>query len=149
MKKTVLFDVISNSTEETEHLGEKFAWNIKSTEDKSIFVAMYGDLGAGKTAFVRGAARILAPKSQISSPTYTIVNEYTSGKSKFCHFDMYRITDEEDLFSIGFYDYLDYDMIVEWSEKIEYALPKKYFKVQIEKLDDMSRRIIISRVSEE
>jgi len=148
MKKTLLHEFISNSTEETENIGKRFATEAKK-EKSHIFVAMYGDLGAGKTAFVRGAARAIAPTCDVTSPTYTIVNEYICGKNKLCHFDMYRITGEEDLLSVGYYDYTDCDIIIEWSEKIEYALPSDYFEVRITKLEKTQRQIKIYAVSEE
>ena len=131
----------TSSPEETELIGENLAKEIaKLTHaspnfELSRFIAMYGDLGAGKTAFVRGMAKILAESSRVCSPTYTIVNEYTSGKIPLYHFDMYRITSDDDLYSCGFYDYLDTDgiCICEWSENIPFALPEKYLKITITK----------------
>ena len=122
---------------QTEALGMELAKHLKPGD----FVAMYGDLGAGKTAFVRGMASVLAPGDIISSPTYTIVNEYHSGKHPFCHFDMYRIESEDDLESIGFYDYpKDAVFAVEWCEKIPYALPESYYCVTIEKTETEEKR---------
>ena len=106
------------------------------TEDASAprFIALYGDLGVGKTAFVRGLASVIAPNSIVRSPTFALVNEYRASKSSLFHFDMYRIEDEDELYSIGFYDYLDRGIcVVEWSENIPYALPERYLKVEISK----------------
>lgn len=122
---------------QTESLGKVLAKYLKPGD----FVALYGDLGAGKTAFVRGMASILAPDDVISSPTYTIVNEYHSGKQIFCHFDMYRIESEDDLESIGFYDYpSDAIFAVEWCEKIPYAIPEQYYRVTISKTETEEKR---------
>ena len=95
-------EFITKTTEETEAVGAEFAKSLKPSD----FVAMFGDLGAGKTAFVRGASKYLAPKANVQSPTYTVVNEYPS-KIPVYHFDMYRIDDEDSLYSIGYYDYLE------------------------------------------
>ena len=109
---------------------------------------MYGDLGAGKTAFVRGVALVIAPDYDVSSPTYTIVNEYGDDEKKLCHFDMYRIDSEDDLESIGFYDYTDCIIIAEWSEKIPFALPDTYYTVSIEKVSETDRLITIEKLSD-
>lgn len=123
-------EYISLSTEETEALGTEFAQMLKPSD----FVAMFGDLGAGKTAFVRGAMKALAPSAFVQSPTYTIVNEYPA-KIPVYHFDMYRIDDEDSLYSIGYYDYLENGGIcfAEWCEKIEPYLPEHYYTVTIRK----------------
>lgn len=125
------------SAEETEAYGASLAK--KMTEDETIppFIALYGDLGVGKTAFVRGFASVIAPQSLVRSPTFALVNEYRAKPRSLFHFDMYRIEDEDDLYSIGFYDYLDRNGIclVEWSENIPYALPERYLRVTIEKND--------------
>ena len=123
-------EYISLSTEETEALGAEFAQTLKPSD----FVAMFGDLGAGKTAFVRGAMKALAPTAFVQSPTYTIVNEYPA-KIPVYHFDMYRIDDEDSLYSIGYYDYLENGGIcfAEWCEKIEPYLPERYYTVTIRK----------------
>ena len=99
------------------------------------FVALYGDLGVGKTAFVRGFASAVCPSARIKSPTFALVNEHLGGARPLFHFDMYRIESEDDLESIGFYDYWDRKGIclVEWSEKIPYALPNRYIKVELRK----------------
>ena len=127
------------SESETEQFGRDFAKGLK----KGDFVAMYGDLGAGKTAFVRGMASYLVPNERVSSPTYAIVNEYIGAENTLCHFDMYRITDEDDLYSVGFWDYRDCIFAVEWAENIPYALPESYYKVTITKGDGDTRFIEI------
>lgn len=135
--------LISKSAEETEKIGAEFA----KTLEPDAFVAMYGYLGAGKTAFVRGMASVLVPNAFVSSPTYTIVNEYHADDGKrFCHFDMYRITDDDDLYSIGFYDYHDCVIAVEWSENIPFALPDEYYKVTITASENNERAIEIEKV---
>ena len=144
-KKKTLFRILSHSEKETESAGMLLASQLKGCD----FVAMYGDLGAGKTAFVRGMATILAPDYDVSSPTYTIVNEYGEGDRRLCHFDMYRIDSEDDLESIGFYDYTDCVIVAEWCEKIPFALPETYFSVTIEKLNEAERLIAIDVVEGE
>ena len=98
---------------------------------------MYGDLGVGKTAFIRGFTSVIAPTARVKSPTFALVNEYKGSSLSVFHFDMYRITDEDELWSIGFYDYLDRNgfCLVEWSENIPYALPDEYLRVEITKND--------------
>jgi len=142
---------ITSSVEETELLGASFARELVEAYDgECIFVAMYGDLGAGKTAFVRGFASVISPNSAVRSPTYTIVNEYRkdniNGISLY-HFDMYRITDEDELYSIGFFDYIKNGgiCIAEWCENIKPCIPYDLGikTVTIEKfLDDENKRKI-------
>lgn len=142
-KRQTLFRVLSHSSEETVSCGALLAAQLKQGD----FVAMYGDLGAGKTAFVRGVASVIAPDYDVSSPTYTIVNEYGDDNKKLCHFDMYRIDSEDDLESIGFYDYTDCIIIAEWSEKIPFALPNTYYTVSIDKVSEIERLITIEKLS--
>jgi tRNA threonylcarbamoyladenosine biosynthesis protein TsaE len=112
------------------------------------YIALRGDLGVGKTAFVRGFASVTSPRSAVRSPTFALVNEYRGqvpGAPSVFHFDMYRITDEDDLYSIGYDDYLDRGIcIVEWSENIPYALPESYLVLNIEKVspDQPDRRLL-------
>ena len=115
------------------------------------FVALYGDLGVGKTAFVRGFTSAISPKARVKSPTFALVNEYKGERLSVFHFDMYRIEDEDELYSIGFFDYADRRGIclVEWSENIEESLPDDYIRVAIIKnsaTDVDSRLITISKV---
>jgi tRNA threonylcarbamoyladenosine biosynthesis protein TsaE len=131
---------ITKSTAETEQIGFDFAKTLKPSD----FVAMFGDLGAGKTAFVRGAAKYLAPSARVQSPTYTIVNEYLSGRIPLFHFDMYRLKNSDDLFDIGWDDYLERGGVcaVEWSENVADAMENAIF-VTIEKTGEDTRRITV------
>ena len=114
-------DYLSNSVEETEALGAELAGRLEPGD----VVAFTGDLGAGKTAFVRGLARGLGIPDRVTSPTFTIVNEY-EGPIPLFHFDMYRLEDADALFDIGWEDYLSRDGVcaVEWSERVTEALPE-------------------------
>lgn len=130
-------EFITNSHEETESVGEELASLLISDSSLPSFIALYGDLGVGKTAFVRGFARVFSPNALVRSPTFALVNEYPSKERRLFHFDMYRITSEDDLYSIGYYDYLDDGSLclVEWSENIPYAIPKEHIEVNISKPD--------------
>ncbi len=130
---------ISNCVKDTEKLGYKIASVLKGNE----VIAMFGDLGAGKTAFTRGLASGLGFDCGVSSPTFAIVNEYNA-KYNIYHFDMYRIQSDDDLYSTGYYDYLDNGVIViEWSENIEYALEDDAIRITIRKCDNDSERIFM------
>ncbi len=131
------FQQESSSAGETEKIGAELAMSMMEDASLPPFIALYGDLGVGKTAFVRGFASVIAPKSAVRSPTFALVNEYRAKPLSLFHFDMYRISSEDDLLSIGFYDYLDRPGIclVEWSEHIPYALPDDYLRVEIVKID--------------
>lgn len=133
---------ISSSPEQTEGIGAEFASSLKGDE----FIAMYGDLGAGKTAFVRGMASYICPLCRVSSPSYTLINEYVGGKFPLYHFDVYRITDDDALYSTGFYDYPGSGVCVcEWSENIPYAIPQGAIHIRIEHLGENERRITVIR----
>ena len=131
-------EFITNSPLETENVGEALG---KVLRPGSI-LAYEGDLGAGKTAFTRGLARGLGATEQVTSPTYTIVNEYLDGRLPLFHFDMYRLHSADDLFDIGWDDYLERGGIcaVEWSENVADALENP-FVVTIEKVDETTRKI--------
>ena len=131
----------TSSPEQTERAGEALAARLKPGD----VIAYYGDLGAGKTAFTRGLARGLGVTEPVTSPTYTIVNEYLSGKMPLFHFDMYRLSSSEELFDIGWEDYLTRGGIcaVEWSENVDDAL-QGAITVHIERTGDESRRITIN-----
>lgn len=131
---------ITHSPEETEKIGEALA---KSLQPGTI-LAYRGDLGAGKTAFTRGLARGLGCKETVTSPTYTIVNEYLGGRLPLFHFDMYRLASSDDLWDIGWEDYLDREGVcaVEWSENVQDAM-EDAITVTIEKLGENTRRITI------
>lgn len=131
---------LSRSTAETEQIAKEFSLSLKDDS----FVALYGDLGAGKTAFVRGIVNALLPDTEFEgSPTYSLVNEYVGEDKKISHFDMYRISDEDDLYSIGFYDYTEGIIITEWSENIPFALPDCRTEVHINKINECEREIEI------
>ena len=132
--------IISNNEAETEAAGERFARKLRD----GAVVALYGDLGAGKTAFVRGMARGLGIGARVSSPTFTIVNEYL-GERELYHFDMYRLGSPEELFDIGWEDYLARGGIcaVEWSENVAGAFEGDEITVRIDKTGDDSRTITI------
>lgn len=129
------FEVYTYSAEETEKIGFSIAQRIANDKSLPKFIALYGDLGVGKTAFVRGFTSCFAENARVKSPTFALVNEYKGKELSVFHFDMYRINDEDELYSIGFYDYQDRRGIclTEWSENIEYALPDEHFSIRIEK----------------
>ena len=131
---------ITNSPRETEELAQKLAASLRP----GTVIAYKGDLGAGKTAFTRGLARGLGISDPVTSPTYTIVNEYLSGKMPLFHFDMYRLSSSDDLFDIGWEDYLERGGVcaVEWSENVEDAMENAIF-ITIEKTGEESRRITV------
>ncbi|MBR5094025.1 MAG: tRNA (adenosine(37)-N6)-threonylcarbamoyltransferase complex ATPase subunit type 1 TsaE [Oscillospiraceae bacterium] len=131
---------ITNNELETEALGERFARDLPG----GTVVAMYGDLGAGKTAFVRGMARGMGLRCRVTSPTFTIVNEYL-GQRDLIHFDMYRLSGADELFDIGWEDYLARGAVcaVEWSENVRDAFYGDEIRVTIEKLGDTQRKITI------
>lgn len=122
----------TKSVEETEQIGSELALSLDRA--KPSFIAMYGDLGVGKTAFVRGLASVLAPSARVKSPTYTVVNKYDGGIIPLYHMDVYRINDDDELYSIGFDDYVREGIcVVEWSENIPDSIPCDALRVTIEK----------------
>ena len=133
-------EFITHSPVETEAVGAALGRVIPA----GTVIAYEGDLGAGKTAFTRGLARGLGCAEQVTSPTYTIVNEYISGRLPLFHFDMYRLRSADDLWDIGWEDYLDRNGVcaVEWSENVRDALEDPVI-VRIEKIGDDSRRITL------
>ena len=133
-------EFITHNPAETEAVGAALARALHP----GAVIAYRGDLGAGKTAFTRGLAQGLGCSEQLTSPTYTIVNEYLSGKMPLFHFDMYRLGSADDLWDIGWDDYLDRMGVcaVEWSENVDEAMEDAIF-VTIEKLGDEDRRITI------
>ncbi len=130
----------TQNVSQTEKIGEALG---KSVKDGTV-VAMFGDLGAGKTAFTRGFTRGMGINSDVSSPTFALVNEYRGEKRTLYHFDMYRISGWDDLYSTGYFDYLDAGgcLIIEWSENIEAILPEDCVRVTITKTDDFNERNI-------
>ena len=133
-------EFITNSPQETEALGQKLGQMLPA----GTVIAYRGDLGAGKTAFTRGLARGLGIQDPVTSPTYTIVNEYLGGRVPLFHFDMYRLHSADDLFDIGWDDYLERQGIcaVEWSENVAEALEDPLV-VTICKIGEESRKITL------
>ena len=131
---------ITNSPAETEAIGAALGKILKP----GTVIAYQGDLGAGKTAFTRGLAKGLGADDMVTSPTYTIVNEYLGGRCPLFHFDMYRLASSDDLWDIGWDDYLDRNGVcaVEWSENVADAMEDPIV-ITIEKLGEESRRITI------
>ena len=138
--------IITKSALETENAGKALAKGLAEAGRKSAFIAMRGEMGVGKTAFTRGFASYFGI-SGVKSPTYTIVNEY-KGSVRIFHFDMYRISDGDDLYSIGYDDYVRSEgyLIAEWSENIEDEIPSDAIFVTISRTDGDSeeRKIEIS-----
>ena len=129
---------ISNSVQMTEQYGEMLAKELSG----GTVVAMFGGMGMGKTQLVRGIARGLGLNAEVSSPTFALVHDY-GGSPSLVHFDMYRIGGWEDLYSTGFFDYLESGAIlaVEWSENIENALPEDAIRLYFSRVDDTTRQI--------
>ena len=132
-------EYMSHSPEETEHIGEMLGKRLSG----GTVLALRGGLGMGKTAFTRGLARGLGYTGRVTSPTFTIVNEY-DGATPLFHFDMYRLDGEDDLFDIGWDDYLARGGVcaVEWSERIDSALPPDTLTVSIARVEHDNDRII-------
>ncbi len=132
--------IISTSEKETEEAGFELARRLRPGD----VVALYGGLGAGKTAFIRGMARGLGIEARATSPTFNIVNEYP-GRIPLFHFDMYRLSGPEELFDIGWEDYLDRGGVcaTEWSENVEPVFDGNAIRVHILRMDETSRMITI------
>ena len=133
-------EFVTNSERETEELGARLAGRL----EPGAVVAFTGDLGAGKTAFTRGLARGLGISDRVTSPTFTIVNEYEGGRLPLFHFDMYRVVSSDELFDIGWEDYLARGGVcaVEWSENVADALEEGTISVEICRGASESQRII-------
>ena len=133
-------EFLTNSPAETEAVGAALGKILKP----GTVIAYRGDLGAGKTAFTRGLASVLAPLDVSSSPTYTIVNEYLGGRMPLFHFDMYRLHSADDLWDIGWEDYLERGGVcaVEWSENVDDAMENAIY-ITIYKTGEEARRIVI------
>ncbi|MBQ9544609.1 MAG: tRNA (adenosine(37)-N6)-threonylcarbamoyltransferase complex ATPase subunit type 1 TsaE [Clostridia bacterium] len=137
---------VSASPEETR----AFAASLAPLLPENCFIALFGKMGMGKTEFVRGLCSALVPGARLSSPTYTVLNVYSSGKIKVNHFDMYRISDEDSLESTGFYDVIRNGVTVcEWSENVPFALPDKYLAVRFTAPSGSSRRIELKTIGAE
>ncbi|MBQ4153127.1 MAG: tRNA (adenosine(37)-N6)-threonylcarbamoyltransferase complex ATPase subunit type 1 TsaE [Oscillospiraceae bacterium] len=135
-------EIITHSVQETEAVGRALAGELSPGD----LIAFVGGMGAGKTAFVRGLAVGLGVKGEVSSPTYAIVNEYR-GNPPLYHFDMYRVESEDDLYTTGFYDYMEEGkgiLAVEWSENITEFLPEYTIYITLIPLSEKERKIQIS-----
>ena len=125
-----MFELISNSEEETKQIGRKIASKLK----KGDIVVLSGDLGSGKTKFTEGVLSYFNKQDEISSPTFTIVNEYETEKDMIYHFDVYRLDDIDEFYAIGGEEYFDKGIcLIEWGEMIEEILPKSYLKIKFER----------------
>lgn len=133
-----MIKLYSDSPKVTEQIGQKIADRLKGKE----VIAMFGGLGMGKTALTRGIAAGLGAQDCVSSPTFALVNEY-EGRCRIYHFDMYRISGIDDLYAIGFFDYLDTGvLIIEWSENIADALPEDSIIIRLEHGENENSRVI-------
>ncbi len=134
---------VSNSPGDTKKIASNLAASLQGGE----VIAFHGDLGMGKTCFVTGLAEGLGFTGEVSSPTFAIINEYIGGRIDLYHFDMYRINSWDDLYSSGYFEYIESGgvLAVEWSENIENALPDNTIRVTIKKLDDTHREITINK----
>lgn len=135
---------LTRTQTETEQLGQRIA---RALPAGGVVLALFGELGAGKTAFVRGLARGLGVEDEVVSPTFTIVNEYSGARELF-HFDMYRLGGADELFDIGWEDYLSREGVcaVEWSENVPEAFDGTEIRVTIEKTPDGARKITVEGV---
>ena len=136
-----MYKFISKCEQDTINFASKFA----STLTGNDIIVLSGDLGAGKTKFVQGILKYFNLENEISSPTFTIVNEYNSTNTNIYHFDVYRLEDVDEFYAIGGEEYFSKGIcIIEWGEIIENILPKDYYKISINKsLDDENIREII------
>lgn len=132
---------VSNSVLETE----EFALGLAQKITKGVVIAMRGGLGAGKTCFTRGFAKGMGYDGDVNSPTFAIVNEYLGGRLPIFHFDMYRVSGWEDLYTTGYFEYLESGgvLLIEWSENIESALPDNTITVTIENCGETKRKITV------
>ena len=140
-------EIRTNNEEQTMAVAEKLA---KSFSVPQV-ISLVGDLGAGKTTFAKGVAKGLKIEKMVTSPTFTILNEYLDGKTKLYHFDMYRLESEEEARAVGFESYFDLQSLdgitlVEWAENTKGILPSKFIQVSIEKIDDDQRKISIELI---
>lgn len=137
-------EVISENEEMTKLIAKKYAQSIKSP----VVISLVGDLGAGKTTFTKGFAEGLDIQDLVTSPTFTIMNEYNSGRLPLYHFDMYRLGSKEEAIELGFEEYFDLRKlngvaVVEWAENVEGLLPTLYVEINIIKLEETKRKIQI------
>ena len=139
-------NILSNSTEETKRIAKKFAALLL----KGDIVVLTGELGAGKTKFVEGFLEHYGLEDEISSPTFNIINEYTSDQINIYHFDVYRLEDSDEFYAIGGDEYFEKGIcLIEWGEKFKEILPKEYIHVTINKdSSDENKRIINFKVTD-
>lgn len=128
----IIYELNCLTATETEDAGKSLAEYMVNNAEAPRFVALCGGLGAGKTAFTRGFCSVVCPNASVKSPSFALVNEYRGAPDVY-HFDVWRITDDDDLYSTGFYDYQNRSGIIlcEWADSIEYALPSSYIRVDI------------------
>lgn len=133
-------EIITHSYNETLQMAEEYA----KTVPVGTVIGFIGELGMGKTAFTTGFVKGLGIDAEVSSPTFAICNDYIGNSARVYHFDMYRIESWDDLYSTGYFDYLDTGayIIAEWSENVFGALPNDAVIIEIEKLDECSRKFI-------
>ena len=136
-----MLQFVSHSTQETEDFAAQIAAKLRPGD----LIACRGGMGVGKTAFARGLARGLGLRDEVSSPTFALVQEYTHGNIPLYHFDMYRVSSFDELYSTGFFDYLDQQgiLLIEWSENIEHALPENAILLTIRRVDDDIRELTL------
>ncbi|MBQ9847831.1 MAG: tRNA (adenosine(37)-N6)-threonylcarbamoyltransferase complex ATPase subunit type 1 TsaE [Clostridia bacterium] len=136
-------EFVSFSVADTEKFAETLAERLKN----GGYLALFGGMGAGKTTFVRGLVKALCPEclELVHSPTFAIVNEYRGSSIDIFHFDLYRLTDEDDLYSTGFYDYGEQKslIITEWSELFEDIIPENAIRLKIEHIGENGRRFTV------
>lgn len=138
--------IISNSEEETKLIGRKFAKDLK----KGDVIVLTGDLGSGKTKFTEGVLQFFGLENEISSPTFNIVNEYVNRDVNVYHFDVYRLEDEDEFYTIGGEEYFEKGIcLIEWGEMIESALPNKYIQISFSRNleDENVREIVIEEIN--
>ena len=137
--------IISNSESETKLIGKKYAKSLKNGD----VIVLTGELGSGKTKFTEGVLQFFGVENEISSPTFTIVNEYKAKNVNIYHFDVYRLEDEDEFYAIGGEEYFENGIcLIEWGETIENVLPNNYIKVTFKRNyeDENSREIIIEEI---
>lgn len=135
-------EIVTHNIEETYEFAKEFLKDITPP----CVITLKGDLGAGKTAFTKALASAMGIKDIVTSPTFTLMNEYNDGIFPLYHFDMYRIENPEDVYELGFYDYFNTNngvVVCEWPDVIDNLLPKKGYDITIEKLGEKSRKFII------